>query len=297
MLNLTDIQTELASWQRRSDLFDETNLLMRAAALDFLDFVCTTLPASHAPSGAFADLYAESQRLADKLAGVNRALFQQLRTAIQQQTLSGDALRIYCNRFSGSPQFVGGDGLQSYYDGLDVLIDGLFALTEAPAPTVPPMAEMVHCQETPASVILDLVDQIDFGPTDRFYDLGCGLGQVVMLVNLLSGVPACGIEIEPAFVAFARQQASALGLKNVHFVNADVQVADYQNGTIFFLFTPFRGQMMQRVLTHLHHLATMRSIRVCTFGPCTPIIAQERWLHARGQSPLQEYKLAIFDSL
>ncbi len=305
-MNLDDLRAELMAWQRQPNLFGETNLSARAAALDFLDFVCTVVPQSHTPqshasqshaaNAALTDLCADAQRLADQLTATNRRLFQDLRIAIQQKKLIGDALHAYCNRFI-SLKLAIDDEMQSSYDGLDVLLDGLFSLAEAPAPTVPLIAEMVHCEETPARVILDLVDQVAFGPTDRFYDLGCGLGQVVMLVNLLRAVPAYGIEIEPAFVTFARQQATALGLEKVHFINADVQVADYRDGTVFFLFTPFRGQMMQQVLTRLQAVAAIHPIIVCTFGPCTPIIAQERWLRPRGQMPLQEYKLALFDSL
>jgi hypothetical protein len=33
---------------------------------------------------------------------------------------------------------------------------------------------------------------------DVFHDLGSGLGHVVMLVALLSGAPAIGVEVEPA---------------------------------------------------------------------------------------------------
>lgn len=296
-MNLDNLRAELSAWQRRPELYDETSLAARTAALDFLDFIGTVVAQSHAPSAALAELVADAAQLANALTAVNRVLFQEVRTAIQQQRLTGAALRSYCNRFMGYPDRAIDDGLQSSYDGLDVLIDGLFALAEAPAPTHPLIAEMVHCEETPARVIFDLVDQITFGPTDRFYDLGCGLGQVVMLVNLLRGVPAVGIEIEPAFVAFAQQQATALALETVCFINADVQVADYQDGTVFFLFTPFRGQMMQQVLTRLQTVAAMHPIRVGTFGPCTPIIAQERWLQARQPAPLHEYKLAIFDTL
>ncbi len=296
-MNLDNLRAELSAWQRQSDLYDETSLAARAAALDFLDFVRTVVAQSHAPSAALAELVADAAQLANALTAVNQALFQEVRTAIRQQRLTGAAFHSYCNHFMGHPVRAIDDGLQSNYDGLDVLIDGLFALAEAPAPTHPLIAEMVHCEETPARVIFDLVDQIAFGPMDRFYDLGCGLGQVVMLVNLLRGVPAYGIEIEPAFVTFARQQATALALETVYFINADVQVADYQEGTVFFLFTPFRGQMMQQVLARLQTIAGVHPICVCTFGPCTPIMAQERWLQTRHPTPLHEYKLAIFDSL
>ncbi len=294
-MNLDNIRAEFIAWHRRPDLYDETNLVARAAALDFLGFVCTAVPQSQAPTAACAALVADAQRLADELTAVNQVLFARVRGAIQGQRLTGTALRAYFNRFI-SPSIPGDEGIYTNYDGLDVLIDGLFALPAAPAPTLSLLAEMVPCEETPARLILELVDQVAFGPADRFYDLGCGLGQVVLLVNLLTGVPAYGVEIEPAFVAFAREQAAALGLPNVHFINADAQVADYRAGTVFFLFTPFRGQLLQRVLARLQVLAARQPIRVCTFGPCTPMVAAEPWLQAAADRAPHPDQLAIFAS-
>jgi SAM-dependent methyltransferase len=294
-MNLDNIRAEFTAWRRRPDLYGETNLVVRAAALDFLDFVCTVVPQSLEPTAEHAALVADAHRLAEELTGINQALFEQLRCAIQTQTLTGAALRAYGNRFI-SPNIPGEEGPYTNYDGLDMLIDGLFALPAAPAPTLSLTAEMVHCEETPARVILDLVDQVALGPADRFYDLGCGLGQVVLLVHLLTGVPAYGVEIEPAFVRFARQQATELGLPNVHFINADAQVADYSAGTVFFLFTPFRGQLLQRVLARLQVLATRQPIRVCTFGPCTPVVAAEPWLQASPDRAPHPNKLGIFAS-
>ncbi|MEZ4616402.1 MAG: class I SAM-dependent methyltransferase [Caldilineaceae bacterium] len=104
-------------------------------------------------------------------------------------------------------------------------------------------------------------------PADCFYDLGSGLGQVVMLVQLLTGMAARGVEYDPAFVDFARRQAAILDLPAVRFVNADARIADYSDGTIFFLFTPFRGAMLRTVMTRLRDIAHDHPIRVGTFGP------------------------------
>jgi len=85
------------------------------------------------------------------------------------------------------------------YDGLDALLNGVLRLDPHPQPSVPPAAEMVHCEPTPARAILDLTDRVAFTAQDMFYDIGSGLGQVVMLVHLLTGVPARGIEFDPGY--------------------------------------------------------------------------------------------------
>ena len=243
----------------------------------------------------------DAARLAERLTAVNEALFERARRLVVDERLRGATLRAYFARFeptlSSGNAPTGEGAVHTSYGALDLLADGLFALNRAPAPTVALAPEMVPCEETPVLAILDLVDQLDFGPDDRFYDLGCGLGQVVMLVHLLSGVAACGIEIEPRFVGFARQQVRALGLDGVSFMHGDVQEAALDDGTVFFLFTPFRGDLLRRVLARLHAVAQDHPIRVCTFGPCTPIVADEPWLKQRTDEIPHEYKLTVFETM
>ncbi|MCB0106363.1 MAG: class I SAM-dependent methyltransferase [Caldilineaceae bacterium] len=303
-MEFNDIKAELEAWQHRPDLRQTHCLWARAEALDFLHFAATILPELAAPQDAAAALTREVTHLTEELTACNDALFQWVRTAIAGGALRGNSLRAYFDQFVTPPeedsdlssQPVVNDGVHTSYGALDVLVDGIFGLQDAPAPTVTRTAEMVHCEETPALAILDLVDQVDFGPQDRFYDLGCGLGQVVMLIHLLTGVSACGVEIEPQFVDFAQQQAAALGIDDVHFFHADAQTAAYSDGTIFFLFTPFRGAMLQRVLARLHAIAQKQPLRICTFGPCTPTVAAQPWLRPHSVGIPHEYKLTVFDS-
>ena len=233
--------------------------------------------------------------LEEELVTVNRTLFADIRGRIQQKTLMGTHLRAYMNQFT-TYGTLACDGVYTSYDALDVLVDGIFDLRNASAPILTPTVEMVHCEETPARAILDLTDQIGFAPDDCFFDLGSGLGQVTMLVNLLTGVRCCGIEVEPAFVAFAQAQADTFGLNNITFVNEDARIADYREGTVFFLFTPFRGEMLREVLARLARVAQQHSIRIGTFGSCTPRIAEERWLRTTHPEPHHEYKLVVFES-
>lgn len=155
----------------------------------------------------------------------------------------------------------------------------------------------MHCEETPARVLLDLIDHTPLTATDVFYDLGSGLGQVVMVVHLLTGVKAKGVEMEPTFCAFAQEQARDLGLTGVEFINIDARAADYSDGTLFFMFTPFRGQLLQDVLDRLQQVAQHHPIRLCTFGPCTPRVADQPWLRPLTPDARHEYKLIIFESI
>ena len=225
---------------------------------------------------------------------INQQLFVRLRLALQQGEYNPFTLRAQLNRFTGYNGARGQPHLG--YDGLDLLLDGVFQPGPPPNATVELTAEMVHCEPTPARVVLELLDYAGLTSESVFYDLGSGLGQVAMLVNLLTGVRTNGVEIDPVLCDYARQCAIALGLPHVTFIQGDARTVNYDDGTHFFLFTPFRGMILQRVLTRLQIIAQQRPLIVCTFGPCTPIVAQQPWLRASDDTGDHEYKLAIFTS-
>ena len=294
-MDLQELQVELTAFLNDSTLTVAHKLQRRAEALDFLTFLQEVLRMERRPTPAMRHLQQQAVHLQHQLETVNAQLFEQLCTAIQSGTLLGSDLRRYVDQFTDyRPQ--NSDRVYISYDGLDVLVDGLFQLKSAPATTITPAVEMVHCEETPARVLLDLIDHTLLTQTDVFYDLGSGLGQVVLLVHLLTGVKAKGVEVEPAFCAFAQAQAKRLGLTEVTFINSDARTADYSDGTLFFMFTPFRGQLLQSVLERLRQIAQHHPIRLCTFGTCTPHVADQTWLRPLSPNPRHEYKLGIFES-
>ena len=164
------------------------------------------------------------------------------------------------------------------YDDLDVFVNRWLGRGKMPVPTLELAPEMVEFYKTPAQVVVELVERVGFGPGDVFVDLGAGLGQVVMLVHLLTGVRALGVEIEPAYCDYARRCAEKLGLAGVSFVAADARVADLSAGTVFFLFTPFKGEVFSRVMERVRLVALGRRVRVIGYGPCTEEIARLGWL-------------------
>src|SRR5580692_11631832 len=101
-----------------------------------------------------------------------------------------------------------------------------------------------------------------------------------MLVNRLTGITTKGVEFEPAFCAYARDCAAELNLSNVTFINADARKADYSEGTIFFMYTPFTGEILQEVLALLREQSLLRKIRIITYGPCTAEVAGQNWLES-----------------
>jgi precorrin-6B methylase 2 len=166
-----------------------------------------------------------------------------------------------------------------------------------PAQTKDLKPEMVYYQKTPVRLVFELTGKCHFTQGDVFFDIGSGLGQVAILVNLLTGVKATGIEFEPAFCNYARDCAAELNLPGVTFSNTDARTANYSDGTVFFLYTPFTGEMLQEVLELLRTESIRRKIRVIIYGPCTPQVALQNWLRSDSSNDNNIHRLAFFSSI
>lgn len=178
------------------------------------------------------------------------------------------------------------------YDYLDNLLAGLLALPEPAPPQRPDAAELVRYQPTPARHIVDLLRRTRPRAGDVLVDLGAGLGHVPLLAAACTSAHCVGIEREPAYVDSARAAAASLALPRVRFVAADVRAVELSAGTLFYLYTPFRGAVLRGVLDRLQALAARRPLRVCSFGPCTAELAAECWLQA--EAPVVPGRVAVF---
>jgi hypothetical protein len=141
-----------------------------------------------------------------------------------------------------------------------------------------------------------MAERAAFNKNDLFFDLGSGLGQVVILVHLLTGAAARGVEYEPAYWHYAATCASHLHLSNVQFVNLEARMGDYSHGTVFFMYTPFEGCMLEEMLTILKKEAAKRRIRIFTYGPCTFTVARQNWLTCKNNITGNPYELYEFSS-
>jgi SAM-dependent methyltransferase len=182
------------------------------------------------------------------------------------------------------------------YDPLDTFVDGILRISVLPRPQLRAEPEMVYYQPTPARIVLDMVDRLALSPRDVVYDLGSGLGRVVCLVALVSEARGIGVEFEPAYAAHAQRCARDLGLARAAFVNADAREVTYGDGTVFFLYTPFKGAILQRVVELLRYEAGKRRIRVCTYGPGTLDMLQQEWLVSVDDHEPSVDQVAIFEN-
>jgi SAM-dependent methyltransferase len=118
----------------------------------------------------------------------------------------------------------------------------------------------------PCSVdaLLRVIDQADVRASDVFVDVGSGVGRAAALVHLLTGASAIGLEIQSALALAARELSSRL-LPRVSCIEGDAaeltRLATV--GTVFFLYCPFGGERLEKVLDQLEELARPRALRVC----------------------------------
>lgn len=131
--------------------------------------------------------------------------------------------------------------------------------------------------------LIEVVDRAEIGPADVFVDLGSGVGRAMALVHLLSGAAAIGVEIQAELVHAARDVARVVSprIANVHGDAVEL-TGRMMIGSVFFLYCPFGGERLERVLAHLEAIAQTRPIRVCCVDLPLPSRA---WLAAGPAAP------------
>jgi SAM-dependent methyltransferase len=300
---LRQIRADLEGIRSRRDIYQESSFVERARALDAIERHVADriagLPSEDSPP-ELAALLRRSERVRRELEAIDGRLFARLRDRIRATGGADGVLARAIAECLGETTGgrAGGDGpgydYPGYdylgYDYLDAFADRLLLTRPAPREHDVGQPEMVPYLPTPARVVLDMVARGRLTSSDVFYDLGSGLGQVTILVHLLSGATAIGIEYQPRYCTYAQVCAADLGLAGVHFVNADVRAIDLSDGDVFFLYSPFEGQMLHDVLARLRAVSLGRPIRVFAYGPCSEALSRQPWLErtdgAGGESDL-----------
>jgi len=267
----------------------------RATAIDLLEVHVIDrlqpLDEHGEPAPALRALHSDALELQQQLEAANERFLNRLRVRIRAGRYTPAGLERALARRAGNSK------RDRDYDTLDLLVAGLLEAGTLEDERAEREPEMVAYQPTPGRIILQLLARADIQRDDVLFDLGSGLGWVVILVALLRETRAVGIEYEPAFVDYARSCARALNMSRAKFVHADAREASLTDGTVFFLYTPFRGQMLQQVLERLRVEAEARAIRVCTYGPCTAEVARVGWLGLRAGDPSREDEVVVFQSV
>jgi hypothetical protein len=240
-------------------------------------------------------VYQQALVLKEKLIASNEALFSRERRKLQIGSYTPQSLRQTFNKFTNYRP--GQPGQADYeYDSLDILLEKVLFLPGRPKESQNRKPGMIRYEATPSRVILELIDSLFLTSDDVFFDLGSGLGLVVILVNLLTGLHCVGIEFDPAYCEYAHRCAKALKLNNTMFIQSDVSIADLNDGNIFYLFTPFVNKIFDDVMERLRFTAIRHQIYVCSYGTITYDLSKIPWLQIRDPAMEHDFKLAIFTS-
>lgn len=132
-----------------------------------------------------------------------------------------------------------------------------------------PGEEMIHYDPSPVSTTLALRRAGWFGEGRVFIDLGSGIGRVPILAALLGEGRCVGVELDAALAHTSLAVVESLAVLRVEFREGDARLVAIEDGTDFFLFTPFVGGVLDAVIDRLERLAERRPIRVASLGPST----------------------------
>jgi hypothetical protein len=287
------LANEIRAIEVDESLFVEANFAGRSETIDFLDYHIIdrikSLLEQDSDRVELELLRERAKRMETELEKIDTCMFERVRGEIAAGVRPGSFERLIRGLLDHAAAVD-----EQGYDVLDTFVNGLFSDRPLPVGTMALMPGMVSFHKTPARVVFTLIRLAEMGSEDMFFDIGSGLGQVVLLVNLISGARGMGIEYEPAYCAYASAVASRLRLTDAEFINADARDVDYSKGTVFFLYTPFEGRLLQDVLRLLQKESLSRSIRIFTYGPCSMPVAAEDWLYCRNGIPDDPYQLCLF---
>ncbi len=271
---------------RRTEAID----MLEFQIIGYLDHLLTQCDESE--KAKLQSLRLRAEKLKTALEECNATLFHHLRSEIAVHGYRGESFLSLVKQYIDLSK--ADDMASPDYDTLDLFIDGLLTFHPLPSQDKAIEPEMVFYQKTPARVVLEIVREAAIQSSDVFFDVGAGLGQVVMLVQLLTECTVTAIEYEPAFSKYAQRCAHELHLSNIDFITTDAREADYSEATVLFLYTPFKGEMLRQVLERIRCHSMGRSIKILTYGPCTIEVAPLPWLEALRLDLTRNCELGIF---
>lgn len=100
---------------------------------------------------------------------------------------------------------------------------------------------------TPSKVVDAMLELAAVKPGDLLYDLGSGDGRIVIEAAKRFGAHGVGIEVDPALIERARENARREGVEAlVQFRQEDIFTADYHDATVVTLFLGYELNLKLR---------------------------------------------------
>jgi SAM-dependent methyltransferase len=155
---------------------------------------------------------------------------------------------------------------------------------------IDPRSGQEHCLDAVAyepmdyPLVRNFLRVLNAQPDDIVYDIGCGMGRILCLAARQPVKGCVGIEISPTFAEMARDNARHMRGRRapIDIIHTDATLADYSDGTVFFLFNPFGERTLRQVLLRIQESLRQRPrpIRIGYGNPVHEDILEEcGWLH------------------
>jgi len=164
----------------------------------------------------------------------------------------------------------------------DAWLDLLFALDEIAPDDASLPRGCVPYLPAPIDKLIQIAEHAHVQASDVFVDIGSGVGRAAVAMHLMTGAAAIGLEIQPPLVRTARDLTARVGAERVVVVECDAARATdlMMTGSVFFLYCPFSGDRLAKVLGDVESVARTRPVRVCCLDLPLPECS---WLELKAQ--------------
>ena len=139
----------------------------------------------------------------------------------------------------------------------------------------------------PLRVIKHISVEASMSSHDRILDIGSGKGRLAVMLHTLTGAQVRGIEIEPSYVTYARERTH--NFSGISFETGDATKVEFQDENIICLINPFRGALMENLLTRIHTYYLEKkeqdsdsSLKIISQGICSFHLQSKPWLKQVG---------------
>ncbi len=224
---------------------------------------------TQATVGEAEALIARAHARRDRLGREEKNYFGSVRDRIRNNFAApGEALGLLERRITPGLPDLTQDDADRFFD----------KLIDAPQPPTPVQAEgHLPYVAMPLRKVLEAVRLLDLRSEDVFWDLGCGIGRVLIIAKLASPAKVCGIEFEPRLCRAAYVNIASMRV-DATIVEGDATTYDYGDATAFMMFYPVAGELVTALLARLQECAARRPIRIAAWGPSNAVLSQQAWL-------------------
>lgn len=121
---------------------------------------------------------------------------------------------------------------------------------------------------TPFMGLRDAMEHLKLGPDDVVADLGCGAGHALQTFAHMTGCRGFGVELDAGLAKAATDALATTGLSDkVEVRCGDATEVDLSEATVVYMFNPFKGEVLDRVMDRIMDAARTRPLKICTTGP------------------------------